>query len=784
MFETGGSKRAPCIPSPGATRRGGWSVAVGVGILLGALPARAQDEAANTSTQADDVEIVVEFQRLIEQYLQLPERPDRAEVSDAELPQWRADMADQIGRLLAELDALLERSGRQADILLVKSLLHARLARVILDDRRALDDKYSKMRDRGLAQMGEQDRAVFAELARRRAERAKRAAEEFDRVTDYLQEALRAAEALSGEREATLIRGVVLAQSAIVGDRALEAATDAGLDAGAVSVRDMQRLLDAAAELIGAYMQDTGRDRGLEWVRGQFYSGVVEYRRALVPRAPGDADYRTQVQSDRIAIFERSRDIFTTLSRPDDVLAILEAEGGKDAFDHSGFARQALTTQDVSRFYAAAANLYLGLIAATDPEIDRYDSETRLEAAKKFLDLAVKFDRTESISSLTEGVVRRSVKTVLSNLERAVEQSKRQPLNDLTLSFGVTPLFDSNVPLLGRNTEAPLSKRRKRDFRAGAEFKLQHVIDLDALAPGDPLLRKWQLLIEARTSQTWNARIGDFNEQFYGATINLRYELLVRDANALFLNLRYDYDYVLLGNNGFLRDNRIRPSLQFVALDGVVKGSVFFNYEDRNYLEALRDERFNRDGDYFSWGADAIVDLSKWLGIDGETLWQENVWGSYAPQKTDADAWRRPLEIQIGLELTTNSTAGTEFDYDSLILRFGAEFPLPYGLDFRPQALFEWQDYRGHSLVDRKRRGREDFIQEYVFRLERKFYLSRNYSGDYQFVNPLRLERTVMTVFGDVRFTLDDSNVRDRLGQSVFEYNRVIYGAGVRFDIN
>jgi hypothetical protein len=41
-----------------------------------------------------------------------------------------------------------------------------------------------------------------------------------------------------------------------------------------------------------------------------------------------------------------------------------------------------------------------------------------------------------------------------------------------------------------------------------------------------------------------------------------------------------------------------------------------------------------------------------------------------------------------------------------------------------------------------------------------------------------------MTLSGDIRFVIDDSNVRDRLGQSVFEYNRVIYGAGIRFDIN
>ena len=111
--------------------------------------------------------------------------------------------------------------------------------------------------------------------------------------------------------------------------------------------------------------------------------------------------------------------------------------------------------------------------------------------------------------------------------------------------------------------------------------------------------------------------------------------------------------------------------------------------------------------------------------------------------------------------------------------------PLPYGVDFSAGAVFEWQNYRGNSLVDHRRRGRQDFIQEYAFRLERAFHLTRDYDPQsYHYIRPLHLSRVVMTLSGEIRFVIDDSNVVDRLNQKIFEYNRIIYGAGVRFDIN
>ena len=226
---------------------------------------------------------------------------------------------------------------------------------------------------------------------------------------------------------------------------------------------------------------------------------------------------------------------------------------------------------------------------------------------------------------------------------------------------------------------------------------------------------------------------------------------------------------------------RIWPSLQLAAFDNVLDAVLSFQYEDRNYLEELRDARFDRDGNYVSWGLDANLALGKW--VSGKRLWQDASWGACGPNPDDRD-YERPMEVYLGLDFDTVSTQGDEFDYESQIFSVGTSVPLPYGIDFLVRAFFEWQDYRQHSLVDRRRRGRQDFIQEYSFRLERPFYLTSYDTRKFEYIRPLQLDRIVMMLYGELRFTIDDSNVRDRLGQSIFEYNRVIYSAGVRFDIN
>ena len=120
-------------------------------------------------------------------------------------------------------------------------------------------------------------------------------------------------------------------------------------------------------------------------------------------------------------------------------------------------------------------------------------------------------------------------------------------------------------------------------------------------------------------------------------------------------------------------------------------------------------------------GADMRLDLGQW--VEAESLWGPDLaWGGYGPREDDPER-RRPMEVAIGYERTMNSTQGDEFDYSSNIISTGMRFPMPLGVDFSFAAVWEWQDYWQHSLIDRQRRFRRSFIQEYVFGLERRFYL-------------------------------------------------------------
>lgn len=752
---------------------------------------------------ADDAALAADLQHALEEFQALQDTLGAARsIPPDGIKQWRSEKAlPAIDSLLPKLEELAKRSGGQADVLLLQALCHAKRAGLYLDERREFDAVYGPLKRKDPSQLSADDRRQMETLAAPRYQAAKKVADEFDRAMVILADALRAAEALREGRAATagnLVRGVVLAQSAIVSDKYIESADDARVSPRDVRSVDMAALLDDARDLLSKYVDATPRDNGLEWVRGQFYLAVVEYRGSLVQRKPGDGEeFVTQVRDDRRQLFKQAKARFATLKEPSDVLAILEPAGAAPdstatmSFKQSGFAREREYTADgVANFYAASANLYLGLVEAIDPETPTDDPTLRRKNAEPFLNRAAELDKAGAsmptpTDSLTSGTIPLSVDLVRSNLVKAEQATgERQPLNDFKISFGVASLYDTNVILLGRETEVPLDLGRKRDFRVGTTFRGQYVLDLDAFDKNNDFLKKWQVLVEGRTAATWNARIHSFNEQVYGSTINLRYELAGQAGalNGLYLHNRYDYDYFLLGNDGFLRSNRLRPTLQAIAFEQVLDFSLFFNYEDRNYLEALRDERFDRDGNYFSWGFDSILDLGKW--VSGDSLWKQDSWGWLAPLKGDRD-YERPMKLRVGLEFNTTSTQGWEFDYESQILTAGLDFPLPYGIDFRFTSLFEWQDYRGGSLVDRQRRGRDDFVQEYGFRLERSFYLTRNYSPDnYEHVTPFRLDRTVMTLYGDLRFTIDDSNVRDRLGQSIYEYDRVIYGAGLRFDIN
>lgn len=761
------------------------------GLIL-ALAWFAASRASGQQTASDSLALTTEFERILESYVTLPAPPLRG--TRDEYRAWREQALPLLDHLVEQLADLAERSQKAPDVLLVQALVHAKRASIYLDRRREHDAEFNALS----AEMDlERLRAERPDLLSQRALWAELTAQEYGRIEQTLSAALERADMLRERREMALVQGVILAQSAIVRDRAVDSleAAERLVEWDPAVIRT---LLDESEGLLQSYLTRTPPDTGLEWVRGYFYLGVVQYRRSLQPRVVGK-EYVTAVDPQRREAFEAARAIFQSLSDPQKLLGVLRPEADPErqrqtpagrAYESSGFfLLSGYPYEAVARYYAATSNLYLGLIAAIDPQYET-DPQARLEAAQGYLNRARELDsfvlaEGQPPQSLTQGTIPLSCDKVEPQLVALTQVPAARPLNDLTISFGAGILYDTNVTLLGRNTSAPLDLDRKRDFRAFTGLRLDYIADLNAFDPANEFLRRWQVRLQGRVSSTWNARIHTFNEQYYGGSANIRYELLgpgaVEKLDNVYMHVRYDYDQIMLGNDGFLVVHRVRPMLQVVAFGSVLDSTVYFSYERRNYLEDLFDDRFNREGDYFGGGFDFRLDLGNW--VDAERLWgAQRVWGRWGPREDDP-AFRRPLQFLAGLEFTSNSTAGDEFDYSSAVLTAGVELPLPWGIDFLISGAWEWQDYWQPSRIDRQRRPREDFIQEYGFRAERKFYLTP-YERDFENVRPLRLDRLVMTIYGDIRFTIDDSNVRDRLGQSVFEYNRIMYGAGVRFDLN
>jgi len=147
----------------------------------------------------------------------------------------------------------------------------------------------------------------------------------------------------------------------------------------------------------------------------------------------------------------------------------------------------------------------------------------------------------------------------------------------------------------------------------------------------------------------------------------------------------------------------------------------------------------------------------------------------------DPDYPKRYLELALGAEYSWDATKGEEFDLRAYALSMGARVPLPWGWSFDAQAIWEWEHYLNGSLVDFHRRGRRDFIQDYELALSRTFVLKEGqpehrYSPD--------VDRVLMTLRAFARWTLDDSNVVDRLRQTTFEYDRGVYGMTLSFSFN
>jgi hypothetical protein len=532
-----------------------------------------------------------------------------------------------------------------------------------------------------------------------------------------------------------------------------------GLAPGGASAEQLRHLaeghLEQAARVLEAYLQ-TG-PVGEDATRIRFFLGVIRFRQAVPQRARNEAPRH----DDR------------RLGQAEELM------------------KQLAGSDQIEKRWRSYAELYLGLIAT---ERGKYGTDLRqrqaaFEEARTHLNQAgeldaVRDDKTNEWESASSYVIPEIIarqRPVLEQLEKEPAQLLPQFRNDFQLSVYTGAHRDTNVVLLGDRTDMPRGISNPRDFGFTLGTALDYIGDLGRW---DHRLARWTVGVQGRVRQLWHVRVDEFDEQDYGGSVALQYEVMPEKdgLGPLLARVQYDYDYVLLGRDAFVEIQSVTPNLRLYALKRRAATDLYFTYSIRDYREPLYDRRYDRDGDYDKFGFTQslkTVDLAEVYKSRGIEPW--GLPGDETLVQDDPDYPARYLTPFIGLEYEWDATYGDEFDQKAYVLTCGADVPLPYGLSLDATAQFEWQDYAHGSLIDFHRRGRSDFIQRYSVGVSRSFVLR---GGDPANRYELAIDRVLLTIRADASWTLDDSNVVDRLGQAIFEYDRVIYGLTFAFTFN
>jgi len=524
---------------------------------------------------------------------------------------------------------------------------------------------------------------------------------------------------------------------------------------------------------------------GLNRLRAEYFQAVVAYRRALKPAAQAGGIDET---ADR-ALLDQAGDLMAGLVEP--------------ASDRYVGRLLAGAPQNEVRAWSSYAHLYLGLIRIRQGNDEVFtlggQPRERFTEARGHFEQAWHLDTGESYPSgqdrsLGRGLIPQIAEKHIPEIDEALKATEGGLTEDIYVQLESGFAYDRNVILLGDDTAVPPSIGRKDDVRFGSAAALGYTLDLGKVSPE---LDRLSLGLLGRAASNWHGDIDSYNEQNYGASVALQYRLVDPwNANGtrngpFYLSLQYDYDYYLLGNDGYLKINRLSPLFTAYLCDQRSATSFGFRYEDRNYLEPLDSNVFDRDGNYFAFTLAQSFDAVDMTKVYRDLNWEP--WGlpydptdpaAYDPSDPTQDPkdyvrWLRPY---IGFEYGWDETRGSEFDANRYMLVAGVTVPLPYGVDFDFAGQWEWQDYyHSGSRIDFRRRGREDFVQRYGFGFERRFVLVPGHRTNRR---TLKIDRLMMILRADVQFTDNDSNIEDRLGQEVFSYKRPVYGINVAFQFN
>jgi hypothetical protein len=526
---------------------------------------------------------------------------------------------------------------------------------------------------------------------------------------------------------------------------------------------------------LDAYLQSEDLDP-INTIRARFYRSVIMFRLAVPRRAANDADKGDTSKS--LDLLRKAEDELTALAAEIPLLGV--------------------STQEAMR-WLSYCQLYLGLVLTEQAKLsaNRTTREATLDRAEKHLRDAQRSDSSGAAksdttvdgqlasSSLSYGVIPELAPKQLMHIAQARSVERPQARNDWEWEWSIGAAYDSNVVLLGERTDLARNLDDESDFAFDASTSLTYTGDLGLLSSK---LERWTVGASVRTNSIWNTDISSFDLEDYGLSLVMRYAFpSPKDAGLWgrsYASLRYDGDYVELGHEKFVSADAVTANLRVQSGDEDERlwTDLFYRFDARDYNEALRDVRLDRDGSYSRFGASSsykLVDVTPTFAS-----WNWESWGhkNDTEQRTvDPDYPKRYVIVRGAAAYGWDATEGDEFDLKSFTLATGVDVPLPHGWVLAGDVEFEWQDYAHGSIIDYHRRERQDFIGRYGLGLKRFFVLEPGNESD---AYTPAFGRLTMSVEIGALWTLDDSNVVDRLGEAIFEYNRAVYGVVLRFAFN
>ena len=333
----------------------------------------------------------------------------------------------------------------------------------------------------------------------------------------------------------------------------------------------------------------------------------------------------------------------------------------------------------------------------------------------------------------------------LASRIRRDRAAARRDVFGVSLRLGAA--YDSNVTFLGDvgSTLDVISGRE--DGRVSLGFS----VDFAPIAD-----ETHTLAFGVRTEQSWHFLVDTFDFQDYGGYLRYARRLAPRWQ----AELRYDYDFTLLGRGEFLSNHALTPSLTY---DWPASVAPLRLTDTRAYFRASwQDFRIDTDRASDRDGTTRALGIEQRLSIGP---FRDSTWSAQ---------WR------IGYFFETTHTAGTQFDRRTHALYAGVSAPLRNPRSPNKYLIFPdkelrlaldvaWQrdDYRGRSLVDRNGSRRRDIGLSGGATLS-QLLMSDPDGGE-----------VVVHLF--VHFFDVNSNVATREGATPFSYEKVVAGLQIQW---